>query len=87
MGRLLGIDHASRKLGDSMRIDPNDPSAKSKQIVSNLGFEALLGGGIHAAGKVKNSKMIKDDVVIQTMRYMELLKELKKSGNKKQKVI
>ena len=33
------------------------------------------------------SEIIKDSVVVQTMRYMELLKELKKSGNKKQKVI
>tara|TARA_R100000008_G_scaffold76084_1_gene55692 strand:- start:8 stop:895 length:888 start_codon:yes stop_codon:yes gene_type:complete len=37
-----------------------------------------------SAGK---SKMIKDNVVVQTMRYLELLKELKKSGNKKQKVL
>ena len=33
------------------------------------------------------SKIVKDSQVVQTMRYMELLKELKKSGNKKQKVI
>jgi hypothetical protein len=33
------------------------------------------------------SKIVKDSYVIQTMRYLELLKELKKSGNKKQKVI
>ena len=37
--------------------------------------------------KVGNSVNIKDSAVVQTMRYMELLKELKKSGNKKQKVI
>ena len=30
---------------------------------------------------------VKDKVVVQTMRYMELLKELKKSGNKRQKVL
>ena len=36
------------------------------------------------AGK---SEIVKDSVVVQTMRYMELLKELKKSGSKKQKVI
>ena len=36
------------------------------------------------AGK---SEIVKDSAVVQTMRYMELLKELKKSGNKKQKVI
>ena len=33
------------------------------------------------------SKTVKDSYVVQTMRYMELLKELKKSGNKNQKVI
>ena len=37
--------------------------------------------------KPKKSNIVKDDVVVQTMRYMELLKELKKSGNKKQTVI
>tara|TARA_Y100000401_G_scaffold20101_1_gene13414 strand:- start:124 stop:1011 length:888 start_codon:yes stop_codon:yes gene_type:complete len=37
-------------------------------------------------GTDKNSR-IKDSNVLQTMRYLELLKELKKSGNKKQKVI
>ena len=36
--------------------------------------------------KVKNNN-VKDSVVVQTMRYMELLKELKKSGNKNKKVI
>ncbi len=33
------------------------------------------------------SDVVKDSYVIQTMRYLELLKEVKKSGNKKQKVI
>ena len=33
------------------------------------------------------SDVVKDEYVVQTMRYLELLKELKKSGNKKQKVI
>jgi len=36
---------------------------------------------------VNKTNLVKDSVVVQTMRYMELLKELKKSGNKKQKVI
>jgi len=35
----------------------------------------------------KKSKLVKDNAVVQTMRYMELLKELKKSGNKNKKVI
>ena len=33
------------------------------------------------------SKIVKDSVVIQTMRYMELLKELKKSGSKNKKTL
>jgi hypothetical protein len=33
------------------------------------------------------SKTIKDSHVVQTMRYMELVKELKKSGNKNKKVV
>jgi hypothetical protein len=36
---------------------------------------------------VKKSKLVKDNIVVQTMRYMELLKELKKSGNKNKTVI
>ena len=37
--------------------------------------------------KVGKSEIVKDSVVVQTMRYMELLKELKKSGSKDKKVI
>jgi hypothetical protein len=36
---------------------------------------------------VGKSKIVKDNVVVQTMRYMELLKELKKSGNKNKKTL
>ena len=36
---------------------------------------------------VSKSKLVKDDIVVQTMRYMELLKELKKSGNKNKKTL
>ena len=38
-------------------------------------------------GTSNKSNMVKDSVVIQTMRYMELLKELKKSGNKNKKTL
>ena len=37
--------------------------------------------------QVNKTNLVKDSVVVQTMRYMELLKELKKSGNKKQTII
>jgi len=38
-------------------------------------------------GVNNKSNFVKDEYVIQTMRYLELLKELKKSGNKDKKVI
>lgn len=38
-------------------------------------------------GVVDNKTQIKDSAVLQTMRYLELVKELKKSGNKNKKVI
>ena len=37
--------------------------------------------------KVGKSEIVKDSVVVQTMRYMELLKELKKSGSKNKQVV
>ena len=37
--------------------------------------------------ETKNSTNVKDSTIIQTMRYLELLKELKKSGSKNKKVI
>ena len=36
---------------------------------------------------ITKSNFVKDKVVVQTMRYMELLKELKKSGNKNKKTL
>ena len=39
------------------------------------------------AGTEKKLRNVKDSHILQTMRYMELLKELKKSGNKKEIVI
>ena len=38
-------------------------------------------------GTEDKSDVVKDEYVIQTMRYLKLVKEVKKSGNKKQKVI
>jgi hypothetical protein len=38
-------------------------------------------------GIEKKSEIVKDSHVVQTMRYLELLKELKKSGNKNKKTL
>ena len=37
--------------------------------------------------KLTESNLVKDSTVVQTMRYLELVKELKKSGSKNKKVI
>ena len=37
--------------------------------------------------KLTESKLVEDTTVVQLMRYYELLKELKKSGNKDKKVV
>ena len=38
-------------------------------------------------GTSDKTKVVKDSYVLQTMRYLELLKELKKSGNKNKKTL
>ena len=38
-------------------------------------------------GVKDSSKIVKDEYVVQTMRYLELLKELKKSANKNKKTL
>ena len=38
-------------------------------------------------GTGAKSEVVKDSYVIQTMRYLELLKELKKSANKNKKTL
>ena len=38
-------------------------------------------------GVDNKQNLVKDSHVLQTMRYLELIKELKKSGNKNKKVI
>ena len=56
-------------------------------IVDYIPFEITPQQINEFCGIDNKSKVVKDAYVIQTMRYLELLKEVKKSGNKKQKVI
>ena len=50
---------------------------KLKEAIKSVNKFCGVGKGVN----------VKDNVVVQTMRYMELLKELKKSGSKNKKVI
>ena len=65
------LKHHSNKLQDKV------VKIKLKEAIKNINSFCIN----------NKSKTVKDSYVVQTMRYMELLKELKKSGNKNQKVI
>mgnify|MGYP001180441987 CR=1 FL=1 len=59
---------------------------KYSKNVNNKFLKIKLKEAINSINKfcnTGNNKVVKDSVVVQTMRYMELLKELKKNGNKK----
>ena len=53
------------------------------QVNDLLVFQSMAGG----LGHVSIVTNVTDSTVVQTMRYMDLLKELKKSGSKNKKVI
>ena len=59
---------------------------KHSKNVKDKVVKIKLKEAINSINKFCNTgktKLVKDSVVVQTMRYMELLKELKKNGNKK----
>ena len=59
-------------------IDEKVVKIKLKEAINSINKFCKIDG---------KSKIVKDSVVIQTMRYMELLKELKKSENKNKKTL
>ena len=62
-------------------------SKKLKDKVVKIKMNEALKSLDKFCGINNKSEIVKDSYVVQTMRYLELSKELKKSGNKKQKVI
>ena len=62
-----------------------DPKVIQDKVVKIKLTEAIK--SIDKFCGVGKAKLVKDNVVVQTMRYMELLKELKKSGNKNKKTL
>ena len=74
--------------GNLVKVAGNLPSAIASRVLggSNSSNLSNVFNGV-TRGTKKNTKVVKDSYVLQTMRYLELLKECKKSGNKKQKVI
>jgi len=70
-----------------LKKDLKEHSKNLKDKVVQIKLKEAINSIDKMCGINEKSSVVKDSYVTQTMRYLELLKELKKSGNKKQKVI
>jgi len=70
-----------------LKKDLKQHSKNLKDEVVKIKMTEALKSINEFCGLNDKSNVVKDEYVIQTMRYLELLKELKKSGNKDKKVI
>ena len=70
-----------------LKRDLKTHSKNLKDKVVKIKMQEAIKSINEFCGLNDKSDVVKDEYVIQTMRYLELIKELKKSGNKKQKVI
>ena len=76
-----------REIVDGLKDDLKTHSKNLKDKVVKIKMQEALKSINKFCGTDDKSKVVKDSYVLQTMRYLELLKELKKSGNKNKKVI
>ena len=76
-----------KEIVKGLKEDLKQHSKNLKDEVVKIKMTEALKSINEFCGLNDKSNVVKDEYVIQTMRYLELLKELKKSGNKKQKVI
>jgi gas vesicle protein len=70
-----------------LKEDLKQHSKNLKDEVVKIKMTEALKSINEFCGLNDKSDVVKDSYVVQTMRYLELLKELKKSGNKNKKVI
>ena len=70
-----------------LKQDLKTHSKNLKDKVVKIKMQEALNSIDKFCGVNDKSNAVKDEYVTQTMRYLELLKELKKSGNKDKKVI
>ena len=68
-----------------LKVDLKKQSKSLKDKVVKIKMNEALNSIDKFCGIDKND--VKDSHVLQTMRYLELLKELKKSGNKNKKTL
>lgn len=76
-----------KKIVIELKKDLKQHSKNLKDEVVKIKMTEALKSINEFCGLNDKSNVVKDEHVIQTMRYLELLKELKKSGNKDKKVI
>ena len=76
-----------KEIVKGLKEDLQTHSKNLKDKVVKIKMQEAIKSIDKFCGIKDKSDVVKDEYVIQTMRYLELLKELKKSGNKKQKVI
>ena len=76
-----------KELVNELKKDLKTHSKGLKDKVVKIKLKEAINSIDKMCGINEKSSVVKDSHVTQAMRYLELLKELKKSGNKKQKVI
>jgi len=76
-----------KEIVKELKQDLQKHSKNLKDKVVKIKMQEAIKSINKFCGVNNKSEIVKDEYVVQTMRYLELLKELKKSGNKKQKVI
>ena len=76
-----------REIVKGLKRDLTTHSKNLKDKVVKIKMTEAIKSINKFCGLNDKSDVVKDEYVIQTMRYLELVKEVKKSGNKKQKVI
>ena len=76
-----------REIVKGLKQDLQTHSKNLKDKVVKIKMTEAIKSINKFCGVNNKSDVVKDEYVIQTMRYLELLKELKKSGNKDKKVI
>ena len=76
-----------REIVKGLKQDLKNHSKNLKDKVVKIKMNEALKSIDKFCGFEKNSSNVKDSHVLQTMRYLELLKELKKSGRAKAKTI
>jgi len=76
-----------QELVKGLKKDLKTHSKNLKDKVVKIKLKEAINSINKFCGLNGKSKVVKDSHVLQTMRYLELLKELKKSGSKNKKVI